>query len=151
MRGTTPLGPISGRLVGRRANDDDEDGTNGLCIREGGGRTGRAAGVEWRDGAGLRTPFLGGTGAGAEPGAPLDSAGLALPLRRAPLPSRTGISCGGFAEGRLRGKNMSIGLRGGAFEEGRGAVCTLSGGGAGIVPLARLEGGEVDGQMWSPS
>jgi hypothetical protein len=154
-RGTTPFGAISGRLVDLRAGDEEEDGTSGLCAREGGGIRGRAVTgvVEWRDGAGLRTPFLGGAGAGAGPGAPLNSAELALPLRRAPLlsRSRTGISCGGFAEGRLRGKNMSIGLRGGAFEEGRGAVCALGRGGVGVVPLGRLEGGEVDGQTWSPS
>lgn len=157
IRGTTPFGAISGRLVGLRADADEEEeggGTSGLCAREGGGRTGRAAAaaVEWRDG--VRTPFLAGAGAGAGPGAPLNSAELALPLRRAPLPSRsrTGMSCGGgFAEGRLRGKNMSIGLRGGAFEEGRGAVCALGRGGVGTVPLGRLEGGEVDGQTWSPS
>lgn len=86
-----------------------------------------------RDVAGLRAPFL----EGARLGALLDSDGVGLAPR-------------GFvaADGRLRGKNMDIGLRVDAFEEGRGAVCALSRGGTGLVSLARVEAG---GQTWSPS
>jgi hypothetical protein len=97
--------------------------------------------VELREGAGLRTPFLGGTGAGVELGALLDGVGLGLLLKRAPE-----ISCG-FADGRLRGKSMSIGLRGGFGAGGEGAVSALGGGGTGVVSLERLEAG----QTWSPS
>lgn len=93
-----------------------------------------------RDGARPRTPSLGGAGAGL--GALLGGAGLGLLLKRAP-----GTSCG-FADGRLRGKSMSIGLRGGFEEGGGGPVCALSGCGTRMVSLAGLEGG---GQTWSPS
>lgn len=86
-----------------------------------------------RDIAGLRAPFL----EGARLGTLLDSDGVGLAPR-------------GFAaaDGRLRGKNMSIGLRVDAFEDGRGAVCVLSGDRTGLVSLARFEAG---GQTCSPS
>jgi hypothetical protein len=86
-----------------------------------------------RDIAGLRAPFL----EGARLGTLLDSDGVGLALREFAA-----------ADGRVRGKNKAIGLRVDAFEEGRGAVCTLSGGRTGLVSLARFEAG---GQTWSPS
>lgn len=76
-----------------------------------------------RDVAGLRAPFL----EGARLGTLLDSDGVGLAPRE---------------------KNKAIGLRVDAFEEGRGVVCTLSGGRTGLVSLARFEAG---GQTWSPS
>jgi len=87
-----------------------------------------------RDIAGLRTPSL----EGARLGTLLDSDGVGLAPR-------------GFAaaDGRVREKSAAIGLRVDAFEEGRGAVCALSGGGTGLVSLGRLR--EAGGQMWSPS
>lgn len=90
-----------------------------VCVREGGRGD--------RDGAGLRAAFL----EGARDGVGLTSRAFAA----AP-------------DGRLRGKNMDIGLRVDvdAFEEGRGTV--LSGGGRGLVSLERFGGG---GQTWSPS
>jgi hypothetical protein len=92
-----------------------------VCVREGGRGD--------RDGAGLRTAFL----EGARDGVGLASRGFAA-----------------AADGRLRGKNMDIGLREEAFEEGRGRVCALSGGGR--TRLVSLEGlFERRGQTWSPS
>jgi len=86
-----------------------------------------------RDIAGLRAPFL----EGARLGTLLDSDGAGLAPR--------GVVA---VDGRLRGRNMAIGLRVDAFEEGRGAVGELSCGGTGLVSLARFEAG---GQTWSPS
>lgn len=103
-----------------------------VCVREV-GRGGWGTGLLLRDGAGLRTPFL----EGARLGTPLDGDGAGLTSR-------------GFAaaDGRLRGKNTDIGLREDAFEEGRRTACTLSGGGTGLVSLARFGAG---GQTWSLS
>lgn len=86
-----------------------------------------------RDIAGLRAPFLEGAGLGTL----LDSDGVGLAPR--------GVAA---ADGRLRGKSAANGLRVDAFEEGRGAVCALSGDRRGLVSLARFEAG---GQTWSPS
>ena len=55
------------------------------------------------------------------------------------------------ADGRLPGKNMDIGLRVDAFEEGRRTLCTLSGERRGLVSLEWFEGREAGGQTWSPS
>jgi hypothetical protein len=93
-----------------------------VCVREGG------RGDKDRDGAGLRAAFR----EGARDGVGLAPRGFAA------------------ADGRLRGKNMDIGLREDAFEEGRATVvCALSGGGTGLVSLERLF--EGCRQTWSPS
>lgn len=91
-----------------------------------------------RDVAGLRAPLLEGARLG---GTLLDSDGVGLAPR--------GLFAAA-ADGRLsRGNNVAIGLRVDALEEGRGAVCALTGGRMGLVSLARFD--DAGGQTWSPS